>query len=87
MIPITTVRLGEEEERLVLEVLRSGQLAQGEYVEHFEQAVRPSTACARGRRQQWHDGARRGASGPWHRPGRRGDHVAVHVRRDAERDP
>ena len=37
MIPITTVKVGEEEERLVLEVLRSGQLAQGKYVEQFEQ--------------------------------------------------
>lgn len=36
MIPITTVRFGDEEEALVLEVLRSGQLAQGEYVERFE---------------------------------------------------
>ena len=36
MIPITTVRLGSEEETLVLEVLRSGQLAQGAYVERFE---------------------------------------------------
>jgi dTDP-4-amino-4,6-dideoxygalactose transaminase len=30
--------LGPEEERLVMEVLRSGQLAQGAYVERFEQA-------------------------------------------------
>lgn len=37
MIPITTVRTGPEEEALVLEVLRSGQLAQGRYVERFEQ--------------------------------------------------
>ena len=36
MIPITTVRFGLEEEELVLEVLRSGQLAQGAYVERFE---------------------------------------------------
>lgn len=36
MIPITTVRFGAEEEGLVLEVLRSGQLAQGAYVEQFE---------------------------------------------------
>jgi dTDP-4-amino-4,6-dideoxygalactose transaminase len=36
MIPITTVRFGREEEELVLEVLRSGQLAQGAYVERFE---------------------------------------------------
>jgi perosamine synthetase len=37
MIPVTTVKLGEAEERLVLEVLRSGQLAQGALVERFEQ--------------------------------------------------
>lgn len=36
MIPITTVRLGTEEEELVMAVLRSGQLAQGEYVERLE---------------------------------------------------
>lgn len=36
MIPITTVRLGAEEEALVLEVLRSGMLAQGKKVEEFE---------------------------------------------------
>ena len=36
MIPITVVKVGEEEEALVLEVLRSGQLAQGQYVERFE---------------------------------------------------
>lgn len=36
MIPITTVRFGAEEEALVLEVLRSGQLAQGAYVERLE---------------------------------------------------
>lgn len=36
MIPITTVKFGPEEEALVLEVLRSGQLAQGQYVERFE---------------------------------------------------
>lgn len=36
MIPITVVQFGPEEEALVLEVLRSGQLAQGAYVEQFE---------------------------------------------------
>jgi dTDP-4-amino-4,6-dideoxygalactose transaminase len=35
-IPISAVRLGEEEERLVLEVLRSGRLAQGPMVERLE---------------------------------------------------
>lgn len=37
MIPISTVKLGPEEEELILEVLRSGQLAQGVYVERFEE--------------------------------------------------
>lgn len=36
MIPITAVRLGDEEEALVLEVLRSGMLAQGPMVEALE---------------------------------------------------
>ena len=42
MIPITTVRFGPEEEALVLEVLRSGQLAQGAYVEQLRAVVRAS---------------------------------------------
>ena len=37
MIPITVVKVGPEEEARVLEVLRSGQLAQGVVVEQFEQ--------------------------------------------------
>lgn len=36
-VPITTVRVGPEEEALVLEVLRSGMLAQGAMVQRFEQ--------------------------------------------------
>ena len=36
-IPITAVRLGDDEERLVLEVLRSGMLAQGPKVAWFEE--------------------------------------------------
>lgn len=36
MIPITKVRFGADEEKLVLEVLRSGHLAQGPMVERFE---------------------------------------------------
>ena len=35
MIPITVVQIGEEEEQLVLEVLRSGMLAQGPMVQRF----------------------------------------------------
>jgi dTDP-4-amino-4,6-dideoxygalactose transaminase len=41
MIPVSTVRLGEAEERRVLEVLRSGRLAQGPMVEELERAFRP----------------------------------------------
>ncbi len=37
MIPISAVAIGEAEERLVLEVLRSGQLAQGPMVARLEQ--------------------------------------------------
>lgn len=37
MIPITTVKFGEEEEQQVLEVLRSGSIAQGPKVAEFEQ--------------------------------------------------
>lgn len=36
MIPITVVEFGEEEERLVLDVLRSGKIAQGPVVERLE---------------------------------------------------
>ena len=36
MIPITTVRFGEDEERLVTDVLRSGAIAQGPLVARFE---------------------------------------------------
>jgi len=36
VIPITVVSVGPEEEKLVLEVLRSGHLAQGPVVEEFE---------------------------------------------------
>ena len=58
MIPITTVRFGPEEEALVLEVLRSGQLAQGAYVERFEREFADIHGVrARGRGEQRHDGA------------------------------
>lgn len=36
MIPITVVEFGEDAERLVLEVLRSGNVAQGPFVKQFE---------------------------------------------------
>ncbi len=40
MIPISQPLIGEIEEKLVLEVLRSGHLVQGPMVERFEEAVR-----------------------------------------------
>jgi len=36
LIPISALHLGEDEERLVIQVLRSGQLAQGPMVAHLE---------------------------------------------------
>ncbi len=41
MIPISKVELGAAEEELVLQVLRSGQLAQGFMVERFERSFAP----------------------------------------------
>lgn len=38
MIPIAKPQIGKEEEKAVLEILRSGKLAQGEKVEEFEKA-------------------------------------------------
>ena len=40
MIPVSAVRVGADEEALVLEVLRSGHLVQGPMVERFETAFR-----------------------------------------------
>ena len=45
MIPITVVKLGEEEEALVLQVLRSGMLAQGTMVQRFEELCRAMTGA------------------------------------------
>jgi dTDP-4-amino-4,6-dideoxygalactose transaminase len=39
LIPISEPILGKPEEELVLQVLRSGRLAQGPMVERFEEAV------------------------------------------------
>ncbi len=45
MIRISEPLLGDEEERLVLEVLRSGRLVQGPMVERFEEQVRAITGA------------------------------------------
>lgn len=45
MIPISKVELGEDEEKLVLEVLRSGRLTQGPMVEQLEQEFRAWSGC------------------------------------------
>jgi perosamine synthetase len=46
VIPITVVRPGADEEALVLQVLRSGMLAQGPMVERFEGCCREMTGAA-----------------------------------------
>jgi len=46
MIPITVVKVGAEEEALVLQVLRSGMLAQGAMVQRFEEHCREMTGAA-----------------------------------------
>ncbi|MGB8860170.1 MAG: DegT/DnrJ/EryC1/StrS family aminotransferase [Ilumatobacteraceae bacterium] len=46
MIPITVVEVGQEEEALVLQVLRSGMLAQGSMVQRFEDLCREMTGAA-----------------------------------------
>ena len=45
-IPITSVRMGDAEEKLVLEVLRSGMLAQGPMVAALEDRFRDLTGAA-----------------------------------------
>ncbi len=45
-VPVTAVRLGQEEEQLVLSVLRSGHLAQGPMVERLEAQFRELTGTA-----------------------------------------
>jgi len=46
VIPISSVELGEEEEQLVIEVLRSGRLAQGPMVERLEARFCEMTGAA-----------------------------------------
>lgn len=46
MIPISVIQLGEEEEKLVIEVLRSGRLAQGPMVDRLEAGFRNLTGAA-----------------------------------------
>lgn len=44
-IPISTVAFGPDEEQLVLEVLRSGHIAQGPMVQRLEEAFQPLSGC------------------------------------------
>ena len=87
MIPVTDVRCGLEEEALVLEVLRSGMLAQGPMVERFK------TACPAMNRAPHAVAVNNGTSAlilalkvldlaPGDEGSRR-----VHVRRHDQRDP
>ena len=88
VIPLAQPVLGEEEERAVLEVLRSGQLSLGPRVPAFEQAfaarvgARHASAVSSGT-AALHLGLRAvGVS-----DGRRGRHLAVLVRGVGQRDP
>ena len=64
MIPITVVEFGSEEEDLVLEVLRSGRIAQGPLVARFEELFAELTGVsARDRGEQRHHLAGRIAAG------------------------
>lgn len=45
-IPVSAVDIGDDEEKLVLEVLRSGRLAQGPMVERLEELFRDVTGAA-----------------------------------------
>ena len=63
-IAISKIVVGEEEERLVLAVLRSGHLAQGPMVERLEAAFAAMCGVpARDRREQRDLGVGRGAPG------------------------
>ena len=44
-IPVSAVDIGDDEEKLVLEVLRSGRLAQGPMVERLEELFRDMTGA------------------------------------------
>ena len=89
VIPITSRRVGAEEEALVLEVLRSGMLAQGRWSQRFEAAC-----CEMTRRPQHAVAVNNGTTalvvasrGARFAARRRGGHQPVHVRRHAQRDP
>lgn len=47
-IPLSRPDIGHEEERLVLEVMRSGRLSQGPYLEEFERLVALRAGCRHG---------------------------------------
>ena len=88
MIPISQPLIGEMEEKLVLEVLRSGHLVQGPMVDAFEEMIRDvvgtrnAVAVNNGTSALIASLLAHGIGA-----GRRGDHVAVHLRRHAQRDP
>ncbi len=86
-IPLARPVLGEEEERAVIEVLRSGQLSLGPKVRGVRAVVRGARGGGPGKRGVQRDGgaspcATRGRCGR----GRRGDHQPVLVRRVGECD-
>ena len=84
-IPLSRPYLGEREEELVLEVLRSGRLSLGPHIDRFEEHLAervgaPFAAAVSSGTTGLHLLAHVAGI----RPGRRGHHVAVLVRRDRQ---
>ena len=84
-VPLSGPYLGEREEELVLEVLRSGRLSLGPTIDRFEELLAERVGAP------YAAAVSSGTDGPApalhlgrHRPGRRGDHVAVLLRRERE---
>ena len=84
-VPLSKPFVGEREEELVLEVLRSGRLALGPMIERFERALAERVGSAvRRRRLERHGRAPPVRPAGRHRARGRGDHLAVLLRRLGE---
>ena len=87
MIPIARPTVGEEEKALVLEVLESGKLAQGEMVARLEDEF--AAYCGAKHAVATSNGTTAlhlADAGPRPRPRRRSDHRAIHLHRLGQLD-